>query len=220
MSRLPSASSGFFQARDEPIQVISTQVPGNWTIGAAARGASSTGRQVLNLLNTTLGAADSTVKSIGKFKAADEGRGAEQALTDYQPLAAAIENDAPEWDISVYDVGEDGAMTLKDSQTVRNEIMARLPIPADAREDYREGYLNRIMPSLERAIYSRGLEQRTNFITGQMSLISDGLVSRLNTYHDAKAENPELTQEEHYRGFRPRPTVMSPICSTNGRGDR
>ncbi len=200
MSRLPSAVSGFFQAPDQTVNVVAPRVQGPNTIYQAARAGARPGQQVLQILDSFLGAANAGIGMRIKYNAAEEGAGAEAALQDQAGMLAAIESDDPSWDFSIWNQDPDGTASVMDSDQIRAQILERMPVPENASEAWKEGYFRRIMPGVEKQIYSRGFERRNMFVEGQLGLISEGLLSRASTYGRAEVE-AGITEDEHFNDF-------------------
>ena len=200
MSRLPSATSGFFQAPDTTTRVITPQVQGTNTIYQAARAGARPGQQVLKILDSVLGATNAGINMRIKYNAAEEGAGAEAALQDQAGMRAAIESDDPSWDFSIWNQEPDGTTSVMDSDQIRGKILERMPVPENASEAWKKGYINRLMPSVERDIFNRGFARRDMFVEGQLGLISEGLISRSASY-DRAARESGITPGEHFDDY-------------------
>ena len=167
------------QAPDITPQRLGLRTPGVAGIQRAARSTTGAG-DLVRALGIGLQAASSSMRSMSRMKAVDIGLGAETGTNELPAFVSEIAADDPNWEISVWDEDANGNLVARDQEAVRGDIMQRFAPYLEGQSDsYQRGFVDRVLPQVERGLYARGLQRRSDYLDMQLEHLGAGIFSQV-----------------------------------------
>ena len=132
--------------------------------------------QLVQALNIGLATTMRTLRQVKEIRSVEVGLGVETGAMELPAFATEIESDDPAWEISVWEEGPNGQLVARDSGAIRGEILERFTPYLEGKSDsYRKGFLDRVLPGVERGLYGRGLQRRQDYLDMQLDTMGQGI---------------------------------------------
>jgi hypothetical protein len=150
--------------------------------------------KLVQALNIGLATTMRTLRQVKEIRSVEVGLGVETGAMELPAFATEIESDDPAWEISVWEEGPNGQLVTRDSGAIRGEILERFTPYLEGKSDsYRKGFLDRVMPGVERGLYGRGLQRRQDYLDNQLETMGQGIYGQVAQADRVFAEGDDPT---------------------------